>query len=258
MLYWCWFFSDNDDDPNFFCVSIWKSMIPWYFIFWLRYVWHVVMFTALCGNYNGISSWWNINTAFKYIIFDKGFYERSNFNVVRVEIFVPIISSETGDQPLPNLLLCSSNFSDEQYLSLFVCGYYHFIVAMLFLLSMNYPSYVLSSNFLGDDLIGYISHPNVLISWMLGFLPYHSKWGDMLYRALCILHLWISADVSAAQHNLFSCWLLSRRPDFTILWMLLLCLSIFPLSQDASPPVVSTDILNSSISKFLTSVEFSS
>ena len=59
--------------------------------------------------------------------------ERSIFNVGRMEIFLPIISSEPGDQPLTNLLLCSSNFSDEQYLSLFVCGYHHLIVAVLFL-----------------------------------------------------------------------------------------------------------------------------
>ena len=36
----------------------------------------------------------------------KGWYERSYFNVGRVEVFVPIISSEPGDHPLPNLLLC--------------------------------------------------------------------------------------------------------------------------------------------------------
>ena len=40
----------------------------------------------------------------------KGWSERSIFNFGRVEIFVPIISSEPGDQPLPKLLLCSSVF----------------------------------------------------------------------------------------------------------------------------------------------------
>ena len=62
----------------------------------------------------------------------EGWYERSNFNVGRAGIFVPGISSEPGGQPLPNLLLCSSIFSDEQYLSLFVCGSRHFIVALMF------------------------------------------------------------------------------------------------------------------------------
>ena len=46
------------------------------------------------------------------------------------------------------------------------------------------------------------------------------------------------------------------RPSITILCMFLLCFSLFPLRQDASPPVVSIDILNYSISKFVTSVEF--
>ena len=44
----------------------------------------------------------------------KGLYDRSFFNVGRVEIFVPSISSEPGDHPLPNLFLCSSNFTYEQ------------------------------------------------------------------------------------------------------------------------------------------------
>ena len=38
--------------------------------------------------------------------------------------------------------------------------------------------------------------------------------------------------------------------------MLLLCISSFMLSQDASPPVFSMDVLNSSTSKFVTSVDF--
>ena len=36
-----------------------------------------------------------------------------------------------------------------------------------------------------------------------------------------------------------------------------LCPSLFPLSQDASPPVVSMNIFNSSTNKFVTSVDFS-
>ena len=45
-------------------------------------------------------------------------------------------------------------------------------------------------------------------------------------------------------------------PDITILCILMLCLSFFPLIQYASPPVVSMDILSPSISKFATYVEF--
>ena len=104
-------------------------------------------------------------------------------------------------------------------------------------------------------MMGYISHPNVLSSWMLGFLPHHEKLGEVLSNTLWILHLWTSDDVSAAQHHFVACWLLPRRPYLTILCMLLLCLSLFPLIQDASPPVVSMDILNSSTSKLVTSID---
>ena len=44
---------------------------------------------------------------------------------------MPVISSEPGDHILPDLLLCSSNFPDEQYLILLVCGYNHYIVALM-------------------------------------------------------------------------------------------------------------------------------
>ena len=91
------------------------------------------MFTLFCDNYNGSAYWCKFNIAFKYIIFDKGIILEVNFNVGRMEIFVPIISSDPGDQTLPNLLLCSSEFSDEQYLSIFVCGSHHFIFALVFL-----------------------------------------------------------------------------------------------------------------------------
>ena len=62
----------------------------------------------------------------------KVWSERSIFNVGRVEIIVPSISSEPGDQPFPNILFCSSNFSDGNYLSLFLCGSHHLIVALMF------------------------------------------------------------------------------------------------------------------------------
>ena len=62
----------------------------------------------------------------------KGWLERSICNVVRVEIFFPKICSEPGDHPMPNLLLCSSNISDEQFLDLLVCGYHHFIIDLPF------------------------------------------------------------------------------------------------------------------------------
>ena len=42
--------------------------------------------------------------------FMKGWSERSIFNVGRMEVFLPSISLKPGDYPLPNLLLCSSNF----------------------------------------------------------------------------------------------------------------------------------------------------
>ena len=62
----------------------------------------------------------------------KGWYERWTFNVGRVEVFVPSISSEPGEHPLPYLLLCSSKIPDEQYLIFLLCGSHNFIVNMMF------------------------------------------------------------------------------------------------------------------------------
>ena len=88
-------------------------------------------------------------------------------------------------------------------------------------------------------------------------LAYYAKWVEVLSNSLFIFYLWTSAGDSAAHHHLFSFLLLSRRPDLTILCMLLLCLSFLPLIQDAFPPVVSMNIFNSSTSKLVTSVEIS-
>ena len=104
--------------------------------------------------------------------------------------------------------------------------------------------------------MGYISNPNVLIDWMIGFLPYHEKWGEVLSNTLWILHICTSVDIYDSQHHLFAFLLLSRGHDINILHMLLLCISSFKFIQYVSLPVVSTDILNSSISKLVTSVEF--
>ena len=54
--------------------------------------------------------------------FMKGWSDRSILNVVRVEVFVTSTSSEPGDHTLPKLLLCPSNFANEQYLSYLVFG----------------------------------------------------------------------------------------------------------------------------------------
>ena len=61
----------------------------------------------------------------------EGLSERSIVNARRVEIFVPVISSYPGNHPSRNLLLCPSNFVDEQYLSFLVWLSYHFIVDLL-------------------------------------------------------------------------------------------------------------------------------
>ena len=73
----------------------------------------------------------------------------------------------------------------------------------------------------------------------------------------CVLCIYGYLIMSLLHSTFFSCWLLSIIPALNILCMLLLWHSLLQLSQDASPPVVSMDILNSSTSKFVTSVEFS-
>ena len=75
----------------------------------------------------------------------------------------------------------------------------------------------MSYNLLRDEVLGYISHPKVMSSWMLVFLPYHANLGEVLSNALCIFHLWTSYYVSTAQHHLFSCVLMSRSPAITML-----------------------------------------
>ena len=112
------------------------------------------------------------------------------------------------------------------------------------------------SNVLGDYVMGYISHTKVLSSWMLGFWTYHGKWGEVLSNTLWSLHLLTSADVASAQHHLFAFLLLSIRPDLTMFWMILLCISFFPLSHDLSPLLVSMDVFNSSASELVKYVEF--
>ena len=72
----------------------------------------------------------------------KGWYERYIFIVGRAEKLVPFIKVELGDHNLPNLLLCSSNLSDEQYLSVLVCRSHHFIVDLLLILPINDTSCV--------------------------------------------------------------------------------------------------------------------
>ena len=64
---------------------------------------------------------------------------------------------------------------------------------------MDYPYFFLPYKFLGDEVMGYISHPNFISSWMMGFLRYHEKLGDVLSYGLGILNLWTSTDVTAAQ-----------------------------------------------------------
>ena len=131
--WWCWFFSTNAEDPKMCPVSSWKCMIPWAVIFWLRDVWHVVIFTVLYVDANIKASWWKVTITSKISYLIKGWYERSFLIFGRVEVFVPIISSNPGDQPFPNLLLCSSKILDEHYLSLYVCGSHNFIVVLIFL-----------------------------------------------------------------------------------------------------------------------------
>ena len=61
---------------------------------------------------------------------------------------------EPGDQTLTKLLLFSSNFTDEQYLSFLVCGYHHFNVALLLTQPMNDNSCAILSNLIDFGVMG--------------------------------------------------------------------------------------------------------
>ena len=80
---------------------------------------------------------------------------------------------------------------------------HHFIVTLLLVQSMNDTSWVLSSNFLVGDVMGYISYPKVLSSCIMVFLPYHAKWGKLLSNKMLSLHIYTADDVSAVQHHVF-------------------------------------------------------
>ena len=88
----------------------------------LQYFTTILMVVYLCGKLT-------LTSNILYLM--KGWSEMSIFNFGRVEIFSPIIISEPDDYPLPNLLLCLSNFADKQYLGFLVCGSHYFIVYLL-------------------------------------------------------------------------------------------------------------------------------
>ena len=46
--------------------------------------------------------------------------------------------------------------------------------------------------------MGYIYHPNLLSSLVLGFSPH-----QVVSNSRCVLHLWTSYDASAEQHHFF-------------------------------------------------------
>ena len=150
---------------------------------WLGDIWHVVMFKVLCNNSNRITSWWEINRDFKYIIFNSGVIRDINFNVERVEIFVTVTSSDTGTYPFPNLLFFQLNFADEQYLSFFVWGSHNFIVSLLLVYPIIHKLITFGCNIYPitsapkrldkskqeGSVMGYILHPKVMSLWIMGF-----------------------------------------------------------------------------------------
>ena len=110
LLNCCWLFSTNAKDTYIGPVYCRKITVPRDIVYWLGDILHVVMFTLLYNNTERSSSWWKINSDFKYIIFDEGMVWEIDFNVGRVERIFIFISSEPSKHPLLNLLLCSSIF----------------------------------------------------------------------------------------------------------------------------------------------------
>ena len=98
-------------------------------------------------------------------------------------------------------MLGSSTFEDENYLRLLVCGSHHFFVYHLCCWTHELSFLCSVIWFFRRWCDGWYITFKCLSSWMLGFLPYHTKWGDVLSNALFILNLWTSADVSAAHQR---------------------------------------------------------
>ena len=97
-------------------------------------------------------------------------------------------------------------------------------------------------------------HPIFLISRMQLFFQYHKNetMCCLMHCGVCIyiLQLMILMNITIFKYSL-----LSRRPDITMLWMILLCLSFFSLSHVTSPPVVSIDMLKSSTTKLVIPID---
>ena len=93
LLNYCWFYYFISKDTYISTVSGMNRMIKKSVACWLLDILNVVMFTVLRNNENRSTSWWGINSYFKYTIFDEGVIWLISFNVRRMEIFMPFISS---------------------------------------------------------------------------------------------------------------------------------------------------------------------
>ena len=132
----------------------WLGSIHWFYLFQgnnfskgcclLTGRYRIFLMLTVLDNYtNMITSRWKFYISFKYTILGKGVIWYIYFQCWKGGNIFPVISSELGDHTFPNLLLCSSEISDEQYLSFLVCVYHHFILALLLVEPMNDNSFVL-------------------------------------------------------------------------------------------------------------------
>ena len=89
------------------------------------------MLTIIINDSDWSAPWWKSYCCFKNVTINERVIRYTNFIFWRSDVSVTFNELEPGDQPFPKLLLCSSKFLDARYLSLFVFGYHHFIVALM-------------------------------------------------------------------------------------------------------------------------------
>ena len=124
LLHCGWLFSPNSDNPII-------GSVPWTIVILLIYVGHVIKTTIIINDDNCSFPCWKSYYYFNGDIFNVVVIREIIFIVGIANFSLPLNILEPGDHYLPNLLLRSSNFSDEQYLSFLVCGSHHLIVALL-------------------------------------------------------------------------------------------------------------------------------
>ena len=110
LLHCGWFFSPNANNPNIGSFYHREVSIAWDTVSWYSYISHVMIFTTMINDVNQSSHCYKCDFCFKYVLFNEGLVWDITFYCLGSSCLFPLNILESGDQPLPKLLLCSSYF----------------------------------------------------------------------------------------------------------------------------------------------------